>query len=119
MRLAVVGSRTFNDYGLLTDTIYKLTGGGDLCIVSGGAKGADNLAEKCADEFGFSIIIHLPEWDKYGKSAGYIRNKLIVEDADAILAFWDGESKGTKHTIDLALEKKKDLYVIFFNKLGA
>jgi len=60
-----------------------------------------------------SIITFTPEWDKYGKRAGAIRNQEIVNEADTIIAFWDGQSKGTKITIDMALKAGKplDLFV--------
>ena len=112
MNLAVVGSRTFNNYELLENEILKskLNIG---CIVSGGAKGADKLAERFAMKYNLDTNILLPEWDKYGKSAGYRRNKDIIDACDICIAFWDGESTGTKHTIDLAQEVKKPLIIIY------
>jgi len=58
-----------------------------------------------ADFLGCKSIIIKPEWNKYGKSAGYKRNSLIINEADKVVAFWKGESKGTKHSIDLAIKK--------------
>jgi hypothetical protein len=112
MNLAVVGSRTFNNYELLEREILKsnLNIG---CIVSGGAKGADKLAERFAKKYNLDTNILLPEWDKYGKSAGYRRNKDIIDACDICIAFWDGQSTGTKHTIDLAQEVKKPLIIIY------
>lgn len=101
MKLGVVGSRGFTDYSIfekhLKATIehYSIT-----CLVSGGAAGPDKMAERFAKENGIPIIIHEAEWDIYGLSAGFRRNKLIWADSDMILAFWDGESKGTRHTIE-------------------
>ena len=85
-------------------------------IVSGGARGADRYGEQYGKEYGIDLKIYLPEWDKYDKAAGYIRNKQIVEDSDIIFAFWDGESKGTKHSIDLAPKMKKKIIVTKFEK---
>jgi len=112
MKIAIVGSRTFNDYDLLEKIIYK-----QMCvssinlIVSGGAKGADYLAERFAKKHNIPIQIFQAEWNKYGKGAGYIRNKLIIENVDIVFAFWDGKSKGTKHSINLAKKENKELYI--------
>lgn len=114
MKLAVVGSRGFNDYELLKsklDVIHKTEV--INCIVSGGAYGADTLAEKWAKENNVQTLIFLPDWNKYGKSAGFIRNELIVQNCDTVMAFWDGKSRGTKLTIELA--KKYVLPIIIVN----
>ena len=80
-------------------------------IISGGANGADTLAEMFADKFGCPILIIRPDWDAYGKRAGFLRNEEIVNEADVVLAFWDGESKGTKHTINLTKKAGKKLII--------
>lgn len=103
MRLAIVGCRHFVDYELFTKCIESLGIIDSVeCIVSGGATGADSLAERYAHEHGIPIKIYPADWSKYGKSAGYRRNKLIVDDATYVVAFWDYKSRGTKLTIDLA-----------------
>jgi len=113
MKIAIVGSRTFYDQPLLRESVSKELDISEIdLIVSGGAKGADSLAEKFADENNISKQIFYPEWSKYGKGAGYIRNKLIIENVDIVFAFWDGKSKGTKHSINLAKELNKQLFVI-------
>lgn len=81
-------------------------------IISGGAKGADTLAEKFAIENEIPIKKHLPDWDLYGKRAGFIRNKLIIDDANIVMAFWNGKSKGTQHSINLAEEQNK-LHIVY------
>jgi hypothetical protein len=73
--------------------------------LNGGAKGADSYGEYYAKERGIPVTIFLPDWNTYGKKAGYIRNKLIVESSDLVIAFWDRVSKGTKHSIDIAKAK--------------
>ncbi len=112
-RVIVAGSRTFDNYDLLRRKLdYELVNqaGKDITIVSGAARGADKLGEKYAIERGYSIDSHPADWEKYGKSAGYIRNKEMAQSADALLAFWDGKSRGTMHMIDLA--KQHGLKVI-------
>jgi len=115
MKLAIVGSRTFNDYDVLEMFIQDTVGISNLTmIVSGGAKGADTLAEKFAKDYNIPIKIFRPNW-KLGKSAGYLRNKDIVDECDILIAFWDGKSKGTKHSINLAQDSNKEYYVYFFD----
>lgn len=112
MKLAVVGSRTFKDYELLEEAIIEIEKKHISTIISGGAKGADSLAARFANEWNIPLIECLPEWKKYGKSAGLKRNFDIVSQCDYLIAFWDGKSKGTKHSIELAVELKKPHHVI-------
>lgn len=110
MKYAIVGSRTFNDYKLLEkilDNIIK----SDDCIVSGGANGADKLAAKYARERNLELIEIFPDWS-IGKHAGPLRNQDIVNKCDKLIAFWDGQSKGTKNSIDLAQKSGKLLRII-------
>ena len=116
--IAIVGSRDFNDFELLDNRItswLKQTISIDrIVIVSGGAKGADTLAEKFADKYGFEKLIYRANWDIYGKRAGFIRNRDIIKCADIVFAFWDGESKGTKNSIDLANEQRKRCITYYY-----
>ena len=115
MKLAVVGSRTFNDYDLLKSKLDEIHKRKPITvIVSGGAKGADSLAERWARENRIELLIFLPDWDKYGKKAGYLRNEDIVKNSDAVVAAWNGESKGTEHSINLAKEYNKSCLIIKF-----
>ena len=102
MIVAVVGSRTFSDWELLnrylTDFHLKNT---ITRIISGGARGADTLAEKWAKANNIATTIYRAEWDKYGKRAGMIRNRLIISNSEHCIAFWDGASHGTKNDIEL------------------
>ena len=82
-------------------------------IISGGAKGVDQAAEDEARKLGMEVISVPPEWDKYGRRAGLVRNDMIVAIADCVVAFWDGVSRGTKYTIDSA--KKQNMIVQVFN----
>jgi hypothetical protein len=111
-RIAVVGSRTFSDYDLLRKT---LDGHPPFVLVSGGAKGADTLAEQYANERFYETIIHLPDKKKYGRGAYHRRNKLIVHDADEMVAFIIGESRGT--TLSLELARKKGIPVTIIKVL--
>ena len=103
MKLAIVGSRDFNDYQLMSEFILSKFDLPDIdTIVSGGAKGADALAERFAQEYKLTLIVKDAEWEKYGRAAGPIRNKLIIEEADAVVAFPSIQSKGTLNSIKFA-----------------
>jgi len=113
MNIAIVGSRTFTDYDLLLSTIQKFKDEIDT-IVSGGAAGADSLGKRFADYWQIASIIFPADWNKYGKSAGFRRNQHIVDYSDMVVAFWDGESKGTKDTIEKARVAKKPTFIVYF-----
>lgn len=82
-------------------------------IVSGTARGADTFGEWFAEQCGIRVKRFPAYWDKYGKSAGYIRNKEMADYSTHLIALWDGKSKGTKHMIDLAKEKGLEVRVIY------
>jgi len=108
IKLAVVGSQTFNDYALLCEVLNRFE---IMEVISGGARGADALAERYAHERNLPIKVFSADWDTHGRAAGPIRNRLIVAEADEIVAFWDGCSRGTQHTIGLARTTGKVVYV--------
>ena len=116
MTLGIVGSRTFRDYNLLWSHIRKNLKVQDIgLIVSGGAQGADKLGERFAYEHNIPTKIFLPDWEKYGKRAGFVRNAEIVALADEVIAFWDGSSRGTKHTIQLCKLNDIPVKIIIFS----
>lgn len=108
--IVVAGSRSFNNYQILEDRLdfllQNIKNKYIINIVSGEAKGADYLGEVYAARRRFGIIRKPANWKKYGKSAGYIRNKEMAKIANAVVVFWDGQSSGSKHMIDLAIENK-------------
>lgn len=105
-RLIIAGGRDFNDYETLKNYVdFKLSRTEDeIQIISGGARGADTLGERYAAERGFSLRRFPADWERYGKSAGVRRNKEMAQNADALIAYWDGFSRGTKNMIDEATE---------------
>jgi len=109
MKIAVIGSRSFNDYDFLKEklSLYKID-----VMISGGAPGADSLAERYAEENQIKTIIFPADWETHGRAAGPIRNKLIVENCDYLIAFWNGKSRGTKFSIDYARELGKEAVII-------
>lgn len=102
MKLAVIGSRGVLDYD-----IRRFIPINTVIIISGGAKGIDTIAEEYASENGIHTVIIKPDYAKYGRNATLVRNRQIVDMADVVLAFWDGESHGTKFTIDYARQQGK------------
>lgn len=117
MKLAVIGSRTFDDkellYKILDANFHKI----DL-IVSGGARGADTLSQEWANERGVPYLIYPARWYSmdgvYDRGAGFRRNIKIVNACDKMLVFYDGASKGTRHSLDLAEQKGKPVKIISF-----
>lgn len=109
--LLVVGSRSITDYGFvkekLDNLIRPIRDKYRFQVVSGGANGVDKLAERYAEENGFEMHVMLAEWNKHGKRAGFIRNNAMHEYISGFahrgcVAFWDGKSRGTLHSRELA-----------------
>ena len=80
-------------------------------VVSGGAPGVDTLGEQYADEMNIPVHVYEADWDKHGRAAGPIRNRKMAENAEALIALWDGKSKGTKNMIETATKKGLMVYV--------
>lgn len=113
MKIAVIGSRDFDDYGVLEAFLDGLRPAvGIEVIVSGGAKGADSLAERYARDRDIPMEVHRPDWKTFGRSAAFIRNRSIVDCSDMVVAFWDGKSLGTQNAVDYAKRKGKKVHVV-------
>ena len=116
MQLAIIGSRTFNDYANAKQWIDRILSEHNLPvptqIVSGGAKGADAIAERYAHEHGIELQVFKADWTKYGRGAGPVRNREIIRHARHFLALWDMQSKGTRHSIETALGQGKPVYIV-------
>ena len=119
-RVIIAGTRSFNDYELLRDSCNNLLSEKQqthtVVVISGTARGADQMGERYARERGFQLRRFPADWEQYGKSAGHIRNAKMADNADALIAFWDGESKGTKNMIDNARRKGLAVRVIQYQK---
>ena len=116
LKLIVAGGRDFHNYQLLTKVIMDLAlveyADRAISIVSGMAKGADSLGYMFAVENSVRKYSFPADWNKYGRSAGMLRNKEMGVFSDALLAFWDGQSKGTQQMIQYMGTLDKPVHVV-------
>jgi len=109
MKTAIIGSRGISNYEIVSDVLkeYQISN-----VISGGAKGVDSLAERYVTDNSLSMTVFKPDWAQYGRAAGPIRNRHIVDAAECVIAFWDGKSKGTLDSITYAkkIGKKVDIW---------
>jgi hypothetical protein len=109
-KIIVAGGRDFEDYFSVELALERVIASGDE-IVSGGARGADTLGERYAEEQNHPLKIFPAEWDKYGNSAGHIRNREMAKYANILVAFWDGKSRGTISMINNAMDAGLEVHV--------
>ena len=112
MRTIIAGSRTISDYSSVL-TAIKQSGFIVTAIVSGGARGVDSLGQRYARENLLPLEIVLPNWNEYGFVAGFLRNEEMASMADALIAVWDGKSRGTAYMIGVARRVGLPVYVHF------
>lgn len=110
MKVAVIGSR-----GVRVDDLGKYLPADVTEIISGGAKGVDTCAREYAERHQLKLTEFLPDYRRYGRGAPLKRNIQIIENADLVLAFWDGVSRGTKHTIEQAESMDVPVTIIHFD----
>lgn len=109
-KVAIVGSRDYPNKQAVIGFVNSLPP--DSVVVSGRGRGVDTWAEQTAISRGLPTEIFPAEWDKYGKSAGFRRNADIVKTCTRLVAFWDGKSKGTAHSVGLARKSNKPVEII-------
>lgn len=118
-KLIVAGSRGFSNYALLSRVLFAMADNEfadySLSIVSGMARGADALGHRFAKEHGVQVYKFPANWSGLGKRAGFIRNTQMGNFADGLLAFWDGQSNGTKHMVDYMHQLKKPVHIINYS----
>ena len=118
MKVIIAGGREFSGYDLLCSKLdFLLSGQTDIQIICGEARGADTLGKRYAKEHGYDVLSFPADWNKYGKSAGYRRNKEMADAADALVAFWDGKSRGTANMISIMRTMKKPIRIVRYDKL--
>ena len=116
----VAGSRSFSDRSLMYNKLdYYLQNQDNVLIVHGGANGADKCAAMYAKDRNIKTKVFLPDWNKYGKKAGILRNKEMFKYASKFqnrgcVVFWDGKSKGTKNDIELSEKYNVPLRIVEF-----
>jgi hypothetical protein len=115
----IAGDREFSDYDMMTrkldKLLFRIRMDDDCEIVSGGARGADLLGEKYAQDNDLLLRVVKANWDKYGKRAGYLRNLEMADIATHVIVFWNGKSRGSKMMIDIAKERRIPLRVIRYS----
>lgn len=116
MKVIIAGCRDFHNYELVEETINKLGLEIDE-IVYGGAPGVDYLGLLYARKHKIKVKTFLAEWTRYGKAAGPLRNQQMAEYGDYLLAFWDGQSPGTRNMINTMKKKGKHGEVIYVNNM--
>ena len=113
MKYIIAGGRDFNNYSIVRQTIDRFSNVDE--IVSGDARGADAQGIIYGTQYNIKVVHFPAQWDLYGKSAGFIRNAEMGEYADALIAFWDGKSKGTAHMIKTMKRNNKPYWVYNYN----
>ena len=120
-RVIIAGSRSYNDYRelckIMDNLLQTKRRQKKIVIICGMARGADMLGARYAQERKYTIRYFPAQWEKYGKAAGYIRNEEMAKNADALVAFWDGESQGTRHMITIAKNHNLAVRVQKFKKI--
>ena len=121
-RVIIAGGRDFNDYSLLKAKCDKILANKgqthNIVVITGAARGADSLGEQYARENGYAIDSRPADWNAHGKSAGFIRNVQMANSANALIAFWDGNSHGTKHMIETAIHKGLEVRTIIYKNMN-
>lgn len=114
MKVAVIGSREAGEeiYGMILQQLPK----GCSQIITGGARGVDALARRAAARLGVRCVCVPPRYRRYGRSAPLVRNIDIVKDADCVLAFWDGQSKGTRHALGCCIKLGKSFKIFLISR---
>lgn len=114
-RVIIAGGRDITDQSFVFRNITSvLFEGGVTEVVCGGARGVDALGKQWAESVGVPVKMFPADWNKHGKGAGPIRNVEMGEYADALIAIWDGQSRGTKHMVDTMLSLGKEVHVFIY-----
>jgi len=110
VKTIIAGSRVITDPVIVEDAI-RLSGFRITEVVSGGCQGVDLMGECWAAENGIHVHRFPADWNAHGKAAGPIRNRAMAEHADALIAVWDGVSRGTKNMIQEARKRGLNVYI--------
>ena len=111
MKIAIVGSRNPGNIDIAVELEKRINIKNEDIIISGGAKGIDTLAAEYANKRNVQLVEYRPDYSKHGRAATFIRNRQIIENADMVVAFWNG-SRGTKYSIDYANKIGRETLII-------
>lgn len=122
LNVLIAGGRDFCNYRMLEEFVNKIIHDMNheyktITIISGMARGADMLGVRYATEHKYALLKFPADWETYGKRAGFVRNRQMLDylkenqDNGMVIAFWDGNSSGTKHTIYTSREMKIPCFV--------
>lgn len=112
MKIAIIGSRECGNINFEELLEKHLNVIANDTIISGGARGIDTLAAQYAKKHGVKLLEFRPDYTTFGRSATFVRNRMIVDVADVVIAFWNGSSRGTKYTIEYAKKKYVPMVII-------
>lgn len=110
MKVIIAGTRTVRDYSLVVQAVER-SGYNITEVVSGCATGVDQLGEQWARANNIPVKEMPADWNRYGNSAGPMRNRQMAEYADAAIVIWDGESRGSRNMIENMIRRKKPYYI--------
>lgn len=117
IKIVVAGSREYTNYNeakkFIDKCLSRIRENNEIVIISGGARGADALGERYAKENNLKIEQYHADWETYGRSAGPIRNKIMAQNCNYVICFWDGKSRGTKTMIEYAKQYNKEIRIKF------
>lgn len=121
-KIVIGGCRYYNNYTAFTKIVdiclSKIKNEKEIVILSGHCSGVDKMAERYAEENRYKLEVYPAQWEKYGKSAGPKRNEIMVKNSNAVIAFWDYKSRGTKNLITLSKKYSKPIRIIDINQKG-
>ena len=112
MKIAIIGSRECGNINLERELVKRFEILKNDTIISGGARGIDTLAAQFARKHGIKLLEFRPDYATYGRGATFVRNRLMIDMADVVVAFWNGSSRGTKYTIEYAKKKYVPVVII-------
>lgn len=112
-KILIAGSREYDNYEEAEAVLNEFfSDTEEAVILSGACRGADKIGERYAEEHGFEVKRYPADWKRYGRAAGPIRNEEMVRDADVIICFWNGKSRGSRSLIEYAEKLGKKVFII-------
>jgi hypothetical protein len=114
MKVVICGSRDLQNYQLVEEAVTR-SGFEISTVLSGSSRGVDRLGIAFARNHHHPVQVFMPEWERFGKRAGMVRNREMAQTAEAVIAIWDGQSRGTRNIIELASNRHLPCFVLLVN----